>query len=90
MERRSQGTCQRLEKSYFRLTAAPDPTSVRPEPVLQAALERLLRLVRGGDQKYLYLLDQFKVGRQRRPSKSPPRPVRLEDVRSASRLGLRP
>lgn len=56
-----QGTCQRLEKSYFRLTAAPDPASVRPEAVLRAALERLLRLIRAGDQKYLYLLDQFKV-----------------------------
>lgn len=58
------GTCRRLEKSYFRLTAAPDPSSVRPEPVLLAALERLLDLTRGGGQKYLYLLDQFKAMRQ--------------------------
>ena len=56
-----QGTCQRLEKSYFRLTSAPDPAEVRPEPVLAAALDRLLRLVRAGQEKYLYLLDQFKV-----------------------------
>lgn len=56
-----QGTCQRLEKSYFRLTSAPDPAEVRPEAVLGAALDRLLRLVRAGQEKYLYLLDQFKV-----------------------------
>jgi hypothetical protein len=56
-----QGTCQRLEKSYFRLTSAPDPAEVRPEGVLAAALDRLLRLVRAGQEKYLYLLDQFKV-----------------------------
>ena len=93
-----QGTSQSLEKSYFRLTAAPDPASVRPEPVrqsvlprlcrtsqrtrllaqqcrcvraheswclrqvLNAALARLLRLIRSGEVKYLYMLDQFKVG----------------------------
>jgi hypothetical protein len=56
-----QGTCQRLEKSYFRLTSAPDPAEVRPESVLGAALDRLLRLIRAGQEKYLYLLDQFKV-----------------------------
>lgn len=58
------GTCQKLEKSYFRLTAAPDPSSVRPEAVLRAALQRLLDLIRKGGQKYLYLLDQFKAMRQ--------------------------
>lgn len=57
-----QGTSQQLEKSYFRLTSAPDPATVRPEPVLRAALDRLLRLIRGGATKYLYVLDQFKVG----------------------------
>ncbi len=34
---------------------------MRPHAVLLAALERLLYLIRGGGQKYLYLLDQFKV-----------------------------
>ena len=33
------GTCQNLEKSYFRLTSAPDPADVRPEDVLQKTLK---------------------------------------------------
>lgn len=37
------GTCQEVEKSYFRLTSKPDPSVVRPEPVLQRALTRLVR-----------------------------------------------
>ena len=38
------GTCQEVEKSYFRLTAKPDPASVRPEPVLWKALDRLVSM----------------------------------------------
>ena len=58
------GTQQELEKSYFRLTGAPDPASVRPEPVLERALERLLGLLRAGGESYFYALDQFKGMRQ--------------------------
>ena len=36
------GTCQELEKSYFRLTSKPDPSAVRPETVLKRALARLV------------------------------------------------
>ena len=36
------GTCQEVEKSYFRLTSKPDPSLVRPEPVLRKALNRLV------------------------------------------------
>jgi hypothetical protein len=35
------GTCSKVEKEYFRLTSAPDPSTVRPEPVLHSALELL-------------------------------------------------
>ena len=62
------GTCQELEKSYFRLTAVPDPASVRPEPVLRRALNRLVALLakpQGEAVKYLYAMDQLKVGRCR-------------------------
>lgn len=30
-----------VEKSYYRLTQAPDPSEVRPEPVLTEALRML-------------------------------------------------
>eukprot|EP00965_Chrysotila_dentata_P240070 6203483-Pleurochrysis_carterae.AAC.1 len=33
------GTCQVLEKKYLRLTSAPDPRTVRPEPVLRKSIE---------------------------------------------------
>ena len=56
------GTCTTLEKSYFRLTSAPDPSTVRPAAVLQEALERL----RGGagELKWFYVNDQCKALRQ--------------------------
>jgi hypothetical protein len=58
------GTCQNLEKSYFRLTSAPDPSTVRPEPVLRRALERLVHLIATGEVNYFYAQDQFKGLRQ--------------------------
>jgi len=60
----AQGTCQQLEKSYFRLTSAPDPSVVRPPTVLRRALDRLLRLLRDGAVQYFYAVDQFKGMRQ--------------------------
>ena len=60
----AQGTCQQLEKSYFRLTSAPDPSVVRPPAVLRRALDRLLRLLRTGAVQYFYAVDQFKGMRQ--------------------------
>ena len=38
---RIRGHSQALEKSYFRLTAAPDLNTVRPPPVLKLALKRV-------------------------------------------------
>eukprot|EP00742_Colponemidia_sp_Colp-10_P003296 GILJ01003508.1.p1 GENE.GILJ01003508.1~~GILJ01003508.1.p1 ORF type:complete len:705 (+),score=142.09 GILJ01003508.1:72-2186(+) len=35
------GTCTKLEKPYLRLTAAPDPSTVRPEPILVQALKMI-------------------------------------------------
>ncbi|GAB4818303.1 hypothetical protein N2152v2_005349 [Parachlorella kessleri] len=58
------GTSQAIEKSYFRLTSAPDPSTVRPEPVLARALQRLVGLIQAKQVSYLYMLDQFKGMRQ--------------------------
>jgi len=72
------GTCEALEKSYFRLTCAPDPATVRPEPVLRRALERLLRLISEKKENFFYAQDQFKVrGRNEPPLKPPPFPPPL-------------
>ena len=62
---------QTLEKKYLRLTSAPNPATVRPEPVLRAAVE----LVRAryesygeerGQEQYIYLWEQLKSIRQDR------------------------
>ena len=58
------GTASALEKSYFRLTSAPDPATVRPEAVLSRALQRLNGLLRSGAVNYFYAQDQFKGLRQ--------------------------
>ena len=57
------GTSTALEKSYFRLTSAPDPATVRPPAVLRVALERVLAQWREAGE-YGYLCDQVKAIRQ--------------------------
>lgn len=57
------GTCQKLEKNYFRLTSAPKPETVRPLPVLENALE-LLKTRWRKENNYGYVCDQFKSLRQ--------------------------
>ncbi|PSS33457.1 SAC3 family protein like [Actinidia chinensis var. chinensis] len=54
------GTCQEIEKQYLRLTSAPDPTTVRPEEVL----EKALLMVQNSLKNYLYKCDQLKSIRQ--------------------------
>ena len=66
------GSCVVLEKSYFRLTSAPDPKTVRPANVLRKALQRLqseevTNPKTKADKKtynYHYLTDQLKAMRQ--------------------------
>lgn len=57
------GTCQKMEKNYFRLTAPPKAETVRPLPVLKKALEWLI-LKWKQEHNYGYVCDQFKSIRQ--------------------------
>ncbi|KAH8678609.1 SAC3/GANP/Nin1/mts3/eIF-3 p25 family-domain-containing protein [Tricladium varicosporioides] len=57
------GTCQTLEKQYFRLTSAPVPSQVRPEHILRQTLE-LLKKKWKKEANYTYICDQFKSLRQ--------------------------
>lgn len=58
------GTMTQLEKPYLRLTSAPDPSTVRPLPVLRKALEWLKGSWKSGRKDYPYLCDQLKSLRQ--------------------------
>jgi hypothetical protein len=57
------GTCEKLEKRYLRLTAPPNPATVRPLRVLEKTLE-LLKKKWKEDGNYGYACDQFKSLRQ--------------------------
>ncbi|GAB7339935.1 hypothetical protein MBLNU457_6455t1 [Dothideomycetes sp. NU457] len=57
------GTCQKLEKSYLRLTAPPKPETVRPLEVLKQTLDLLIRKWKD-EHNYGYACDQFKSLRQ--------------------------
>ena len=57
------GTCQTLEKRYLRLTSAPDPSLVRPLPVLKKTLALLVDKWKE-EGNYTYMCDQFKSMRQ--------------------------
>lgn len=58
-----QGTRQKLEKNYFRLTSAPNPADVRPLPILKQALE-LVKQKWKETGNYPYACDQLKSIRQ--------------------------
>jgi len=57
------GTNQELLKKYLRLTAAPNPANVRPEPILRQALV-LLKKKWSEEENYPYICDQLKSLRQ--------------------------
>lgn len=57
------GTCQKLEKNYFRLTAPPKPETVRPLPILREALQLVIKKW-AQEHHYGYTCDQFKSMRQ--------------------------
>jgi SAC3 family protein LENG8/THP3 len=57
------GTSTALEKPYLRLTSAPAPSDVRPEPVLKQALQHIKSEYSKG-REYLWVWEQFKSLRQ--------------------------
>ena len=57
------GTCGELYKSYLRLTSAPDPSTVRPLPILQRSLTRL-KADWKANRNYTFMCDQLKSLRQ--------------------------
>ncbi|OQR94485.1 leukocyte receptor cluster member 8 [Achlya hypogyna] len=58
------GTCMVVEKEYLRLTSAPHPSTVRPEPVLRKALELVRKKWKKGKCDYIYVCSQMKSIRQ--------------------------
>jgi hypothetical protein len=58
------GSCQKLEKDYFRLTSAPFPSTVRPEDVLRESLTLLKKKWENSSVEYVYMCSQFKSIRQ--------------------------
>ena len=58
-----EGMSQALEKPYLRLTSAPDPSTVRPQPVLRQSLAHVLDKWEG-TRDYRYTCEQFKSIRQ--------------------------
>lgn len=58
------GTCTNMEKRYLRLTSAPDPSLVRPEPVLKKWLVELEKLWNGKQKEWKYIEDQMRAIRQ--------------------------
>lgn len=58
------GTSQTVEKEYLRLTSAPHPSTVRPEPVLKRALVLIRNKWKKRECDYKYACSQLKSIRQ--------------------------
>lgn len=58
------GTSTALEKRYLRLTDAPDPATVRPEPVIRKALAVFKEKWKKDEIGYSHLSDQLRAIRQ--------------------------
>jgi hypothetical protein len=58
------GTCTKKEKRYLRLTCAPDPSFVRPEPVLREWLSDLTSVWESRSRDWKYIEDQMRSIRQ--------------------------
>ncbi|CAK65206.1 unnamed protein product (macronuclear) [Paramecium tetraurelia] len=58
------GTCEDLEKPYFRLTGLPDPNMIRPEHILKKALAQLLDKWKNCQADYNFIIEQFRSIRQ--------------------------
>ncbi|WPK25133.1 hypothetical protein PUMCH_002436 [Australozyma saopauloensis] len=58
------GTLEALEKRYLRLTSAPDPSTVRPQSVLELSLKFVVDNYRNSNKQYNYINDQLKAIRQ--------------------------
>jgi hypothetical protein len=58
------GTCDRMEKRYLRLTSAPDPALVRPEPILSRWLNELEGIWSRREREWKYVEDQMRAIRQ--------------------------
>jgi len=54
------GYSREIEKPYFRLTSAPDPSEVRPEIILAESLAMLKKKWDKKSSDYKYIDDQFR------------------------------
>ncbi|CAD8193928.1 unnamed protein product [Paramecium pentaurelia] len=58
------GTCEDLEKPYYRLTGLPDPNTIRPEFILKKALNHILEKWKNYQADYNFTIEQFRSIRQ--------------------------
>ena len=58
------GTCTDLEKDYYRMIDAPDPSQIRPEHILKKSFKMLCQKWKSKTSDYKYTSEQFKSIRQ--------------------------